>query len=125
MPATAADVVRVLVVEDEPDTRDVMCRLLRRADCDVRAAPSVGEALVLLEEEWLPTHVLLDLMLPDAGGVVVLRSLRRRKLPIRIALVTAAGPNSQTLLDANRWGPDAVFHKPVHFPDIEAWLRNS
>jgi two-component system OmpR family response regulator len=124
MSAAAADATlcSVLLVEDDADSRDVMSRLLRNAGCEVRATPSVGEALLELED-WLPTHILLDLMLPDAGGIVVLRSVRRRQLPVRIALLTAAGPDSQTVAEAMRWKPDAVFHKPVDFAAVEAWLQ--
>jgi CheY-like chemotaxis protein len=119
--AAAPDLRRVLLVEDHPDTRDVMSRLLRAAGCAVQAAASAGDALLLLEESE-PTHVLLDLMLPDAGGVVVLRAVRRRELPARVALLTAAGADSPALRDARQWRPDAVFHKPVVFDDVEAWL---
>src|SRR5687767_11432420 len=117
----ATDLCSVLVVEDDPDARDVLARMLRAAGCLVRTTPSVGEALLLLEE-WEPSHILLDLMLPDAGGIVVLRAVRRRGLPVRVALVTAAGPDSQTVTDAQRWNPDAVFFKPLQFLKLEAWL---
>jgi DNA-binding response OmpR family regulator len=123
--AAAAQMLRsVLIVEDDVDSRDVMERLVRSASCDVRGTPSVGEALVFLEdEENLPTHIVLDLMLPDAGGIVVLRSVRRRQLPIRIAIVTGAGPESNVLTTALRWQPDAVFHKPIDFKQVRAWLE--
>ena len=74
-------------------------------------------------EEWEPSHVLLDLMLPDAGGIVLLRAMRRRNVPVRLALVTGAGPESPAVRDAMRWQPDAVFHKPVDFKQIEEWLE--
>jgi CheY-like chemotaxis protein len=120
--AAAAQMLRsVLLVEDDPDAREVMCKMLRAAACEVRDTPSVGEALLFLED-WLPTHVLLDLMLPDAGGVVVLRAIRRRRLPIRIALVTASGPGSPTVTEAQRWNPDAIFHKPIEFCEVRRWL---
>src|SRR5688500_13845664 len=90
MHAAAPVLCDVLVVEDDHDTRDVMVGLLRRAGCDGRAAASAGEALLQIEGS-LPTHILLDLMLPDAGGVVVLRAIRRRQLPVRVAVLTAAG----------------------------------
>src|SRR5688572_68996 len=112
----------VLVVEDDRDTREVLVLLLRRRGCDVRAAASVGEALLALEYS-LPSHILLDLMLPDADGVVLLQSVRRRELPILVAIVSAAGPTSQIVAHAMRWRPDAVMHKPICFQDIESWLR--
>lgn len=113
---------RVLLVEDDDDTRDVMARLLSRCgNVDVDVVASVGAALVILEDS-LPTHVLLDLMLPDASGVLVLQVIRRRKLPVRVGIVSAAGPDSAVMAQAMRLRPDVVFHKPVQFPEIEAWL---
>ena len=75
MPAATADTVQdlcnVLLVEDDADTRDVMSRLLQSAGYPVRGTSMVGEALLLMEYH-LPSHILLDLSLPDAGGVVLL-----------------------------------------------------
>ena len=122
MSAAAADICTVLVVEDDPDSREVLARMLSASGCLVRATPTVGEALLLLEE-WEPSHVLLDLMLPDAGGIVLLRSVRRRKLPVRVAVVTGAGPESMVVEDAIDAGADAVFHKPLDFKEIEEWLE--
>ena len=119
---TIATQINVLLVEDDPDTRDVMSRMLERANIPVRGTPLVGEALLLIEYH-LPTHVLLDLSLPDAGGVVLLRSIRRQQLPVKIAVVTASGPDSPAVADATRWRPDAIFHKPADFAKIRAWLE--
>ena len=116
--------MRLLVVEDDPDSREALARFLGTAGCMVRTSATVGEALLLLEE-WEPTHVLLDLALPDAGGVVLLRAIRRRNAPVHVALVTASGPGSPSITDAQRWSPDAIFHKPLVFTDIEAWLMES
>jgi CheY-like chemotaxis protein len=124
MAAAAPDICTVLVVEDDHDSREVLSRMLSAGGCLVRATPTVGEALLLLEE-WEPSHVLLDLMLPDAGGVVFLRAVRRRNMPLRVALVTGAGADSQTVRDAMRAGADAVFHKPLDFKQIEEWLEQA
>jgi DNA-binding response OmpR family regulator len=119
---------RVLLVEDDPDTRDVMARLMRRAGCEVILAGSVGEALgYLIAARVEPTHLLLDLMLPDYNGVTLLKAIRheRARKKMRIAIVSAAGPTSEVFVDALRENPDAVFHKPVSFPEIEAWVQSA
>src|SRR4051794_6275271 len=113
--------LRVLVVEDDPDSRDVMHRLVEGAGYDARSAASVGEAVGVLHE-WLPTHVLLDLMLPDYEGVVLLRMIRQNKFAVRVAAVTAAGRGSDAIAEVERERVDAVFHKPVQFQAIEKWL---
>ena len=123
MAATSADLCRVLIVEDDPDAREVMTLLIgQRSNCEVRVAESVGQAMGELQEH-LPTHILLDLMLPDYDGVVLLRAVRNQNLPIRVALVTASGAGSKPVNDAMQWRPDAVFHKPVSFAQVAAWLH--
>jgi two-component system OmpR family response regulator len=122
--AAVPELCTVLLVEDDEDTREIMTRLLRHAGYEVRGTVCVGDALLELEE-WLPTHILVDLMLPDAGGVVLLRAVRRRKLPVKVALVTAAGRMSDALAEASRWQPDAIFHKPLHFAEIQTWLEQT
>ena len=125
MPVAPAHLCRVLVVEDDPDSREVMTLLIgQRSDCQVRTAESVGEALGELRNQ-LPTHILLDLNLPDYSGAVLLREVRRANLPIRVALVTASGPASQPVYEAMQWRPDAIFHTPVQFADVEAWLQQA
>jgi two-component system, OmpR family, alkaline phosphatase synthesis response regulator PhoP len=117
----AVPVHRVLIVEDDLDSREVMLLLLRRAEWEIEAVESVAEALKSIEMAP-PTHVLLDLMLPDTPGAMVLRHVRESNLPVRVALLTAAGPESKPLAEAMQWRPDAVFHKPVRVGAIEAWL---
>ena len=122
MPAAPADLCRVLIVEDDPDSREVMALLFgARDDREVHVAGSVGEALGEMRKR-MPSHILLDLMLPDYGGVVLLRAVREDELPVRVALVTAAGPGSQSVEEAMRWRPDAVFYKPVNFDAVARWL---
>ena len=116
-----ADERRVLLVEDDEDTREIMLRLIRRIGCEVRAAGSVSGGVAIIER-WDPSEVLLDLMLPDKPGSELLRQVRQARRPVRVALLTAAGPHSETLAAAMQWGPDAVFHKPVLFDEVAAWL---
>ena len=119
----SADGCRVLIVEDDPDSREVLTMLIgQRVGCEVRTAESVGEALGKLVSDQLPTHILLDLMLPDYSGAELLRAIRRDGLPVRVAVVTASGPDSQPVREAQQWQPDAVFHKPVEFARVESWL---
>jgi CheY-like chemotaxis protein len=112
---------RTLIVEDDSDSCEALARLLRRAGHDVECAASAGEALVKLEE-WQPECVLLDLMLPDASGGLVLRKIRNEHLPCRVAVVTAAHQNSLILKQAVGFGPDVVFNKPLNFTKLRDWL---
>jgi CheY-like chemotaxis protein len=113
---------RTLIVEDDRDSCEAMAAMLRRLGHEVECAESAGEALVRVDE-WKPQCVLLDLMLPDAAGGIVLRKIRANKLPIRVAVITAAGSTSPILKNARDYSPDAVFHKPVEFAPIVQWLN--
>jgi DNA-binding response OmpR family regulator len=112
------------VVEDDPDARQVLGLYLRQQGWEVHEADSVGQALGMLQQAR-PSHVLLDLMLPDAGGDVLLRSMREQGLAVRVALTTAAGPGSRAIAKAVTWNPDAVFHKPITLSRIASWLQEA
>jgi two-component system phosphate regulon response regulator PhoB len=66
---------RVLVIEDDPDVRELLQGALASAGYEVRTATGGLEGLRLAKERW-PDVVLLDLMLPDIGGTTVCRQLK-------------------------------------------------
>ena len=114
---------RTLIVEDDRDGCETLALMLRRIGHEVEVAESVGEALVKLEA-WQPDYVLLDLMLPDAYGSLVLRKIRQMGWPARVALITAAGPTSPVLRHTESYLPDAVFSKPLNYAAIREWIRS-
>jgi two-component system phosphate regulon response regulator PhoB len=67
---------RILVVEDEPDIREILGYNLGQAGYEVLAA-GCGEGALASLRESRPDLVLLDLMLPDVSGVEVCRHLKR------------------------------------------------
>jgi two-component system, OmpR family, phosphate regulon response regulator PhoB len=81
---------RVLVIEDEPDLREVLQYNLTQAGHRAFVA-ATGEAGLKLALEARPDLVLLDLMLPDVSGTAVAKALRREPLTqgVPIIMVTA------------------------------------
>src|SRR6185295_3470040 len=73
----ALDGVRVLVVDDEPDSNDVVGTLLASRGAEVRVAASTPQALEVLEE-WLPDVVVSDIGMPVEDGYALLRKMRAR-----------------------------------------------
>ena len=69
--------VRVLAVEDEVDTRDLIATILRQAGADVALAGSVDEALEALATTP-PDVVVCDLAMPGRDGYELLREVKRR-----------------------------------------------
>ena len=115
---------RTLIVEDDRDSCDALETLVRRMGHEVECVETAGAALVKLEE-WQPHCVLLDLMLPDAQGGLILRRIRTANMPTRVAIITAAGTESLVLKHAAVYNPDAVFLKPLDHDQLREWLDSS
>lgn len=93
--ATAGDGRRVLVVEDEEQVRDIVCRLLRKAGYRVFAAPHPAEALRMCREDALDFDVLLtDVIMPGMSGTQLAAELRkdRPSLPVLFMSGYTSGP---------------------------------
>lgn len=69
--------VRVLVVDDDADARDIVATLLSRAGASVTRASGAGEALKLLQME-VPDVILSDIGMPGQDGYSFMRELRTR-----------------------------------------------
>jgi DNA-binding response OmpR family regulator len=113
-----------LIVEDDASTREFLVRALERKGMGTVQAASVGEALVALEREPQPTSVVLDLMLPDANGVVILRRIRRDEIPIRVAVVTGMA-DPKGFFEALKLAPDKIFKKPLRLGELIEWCAGA
>jgi DNA-binding response OmpR family regulator len=82
---------RIVVVEDDPDTRIRLCQSLREQNWEVWEAADGVEALALLRHHK-PDLVLLDLMLPRVNGFEVLKEIRsdEQLQTIPVVVMTAA-----------------------------------
>ena len=81
----ATGVTTVLVIDDDPDTREIIERSLRKDGITVVTATS-GEEGLRLAQEIQPTAITLDVMMPDMDGWSVLRALKAdpqlREIPV-------------------------------------------
>ncbi|MBD5156559.1 MAG: response regulator transcription factor [Butyrivibrio sp.] len=80
---------RILVVEDEPNTNQVICEFLKNADYDVIAAYDGEEAVTRFYETQCDL-VILDIMLPKKNGMEVLKEIRAF-VNIPVIMLTALG----------------------------------
>lgn len=119
--AAAAVQTRVLIVEDDPSTCDMLQRACARRKIPCDCAMTVGEALVLLERETSPSHLILDINLPDANGSLLIRRIRREQLHTNIAIVTGVADPSvyEHLLERPH---DTLLPKPIRLNELFDWL---
>ena len=89
-----ADAARpVLIVEDDPQVRDVLEELLQIEGFSVRAATNGADALAMLRSGLLPGVILLDSMMPRMNGAQFLKTREREPelLGIPVYLISASG----------------------------------
>ena len=67
--------VRVLVVDDEMDTRDFISTVLQECQAEVKAVASVSEALQVIVE-WKPNVLVSDIAMPEEDGYSLIRKVR-------------------------------------------------
>lgn len=113
---------RVLVVDDHDPSRTILARVLRRFGLGVEVAANGREALAQLDRVR-PDLVLLDLMMPEMGGLDALRVIRGRPdldgLPVVILTGDVSEKGDADLTEA---GASACLSKPVDLPKLIAVL---
>jgi PAS domain S-box-containing protein len=107
--------VRVLIVEDDHETRDILAAILDRAGFSYRVATRASEALSVLDD-WQPDVIVSDIGMPDMDGYEFARQLRTRPaaqgghIP---ALAVSAFARAEDRELALRSGYQAHIAKPV------------
>jgi CheY-like chemotaxis protein len=119
----------ILVIDDEPDVRDAVKRVLDRAGYAVRTADSgVG---VLADLERIHTDVVItDIIMPKIDGVQVIESIRKAFPSVRIIAISGGGnfgitayeptaiTTSAYLASAEQAGAHLVLTKPFESIDL-------
>jgi CheY-like chemotaxis protein/anti-sigma regulatory factor (Ser/Thr protein kinase) len=113
-PLAALEGVRVLVVDDDPESLDMSAAMLRDAGAEVRTASSAPRAHELIDA-WQPRVVLTDLAMPGEDGFALLRAMRTNlagRGDVRVIAVTAYG-TPERRARALEAGFDRYLTKPI------------
>ncbi len=105
----------VLVIEDDPTTREVLRRYLTRAGLGVVEADTGPDGLEAFGRTS-PSLVILDLMLPGIDGLYVCERIRRTSA-VPIMILTALGSESDRVVGLEQGADDYVV-KPFSPPEV-------
>jgi CheY-like chemotaxis protein len=116
-------VARVLVVDDNQDTCELLARMLRRSGHDSVCQTSAGAALDSVRAQT-PDLVILDVMMPGMTGLEVLKAVRAdaRTAAVPVVLFTALS-DERTRAQAHRLGASGYVVKGTGWADLYAEIQ--
>ena len=102
---------KVLIVDDEPDIRELLEITLGRMKLHTFSARNLGEAQALLRSETFDL-CLTDMRLPDGTGLELVQYIQQRHPQVPVAMITAYG-SLETAINALKAGAFDFLTKPV------------
>jgi PAS domain S-box-containing protein len=117
--------IRALVVEDDPNSRNMLCETLKEIGFSVAAVAS-GEEAIGQVSQWEPNLVLMDVQMAGMNGFQATRRLRslQKRQQMKIIIVSAGALASGDLAKQTRKaGADDYIAKPFKTSDLYAKLK--
>jgi two-component system cell cycle response regulator len=118
---------KILIVDDDPQTLDVINEALDAEGFSLKLASNGNEAFRIVEE-WHPNLVITDYDMPDCNGLEMLKRLRAKQNYVTVIFVSAHDDVS-LIVQSLRMGADDFITKPFRFPElvarVETCLRNN
>jgi two-component system OmpR family response regulator len=112
---------RVLIVDDEPNIRDLLATSLRFAGYEIQTAANGAQAVAAVTESE-PDIILLDVMLPDMNGFSVTKKLRASGIQAPILFLTARDDVEDKITGLTVGGDDYLT-KPFSLDEVVARIQ--
>ena len=112
---------RILVVDDEENTRIGLSKLLSQDGFLVESAANGNDALKLLGQQKI-SLVISDINMPDMNGLAFLRELSRKFPSTNVIMITAYG-GVESYLEAMNLGAFEYLHKPVRLDELRSVMK--
>ncbi len=112
---------RILIVDDEENTRIGLSKLLSQEGFEVESAANGNEALDYLGYRKV-NLVISDINMPDMNGLTFLRELSRKFPSTNVIMITAYG-GVESYLEAMNLGAYEYLHKPVRLDELRSVIN--
>lgn len=112
-----------LIVDDEPDIRDLLEITLTRMGIDTYTAPDVSTAKALLSKHS-PQLCLTDMNLPDGSGIDLVHWIQQHAPNTPVAVITAYG-SMDTAIESLKAGAFDFVSKPVELPRLRELVNSA
>tara|TARA_R110002110_G_scaffold415765_1_gene655140 strand:+ start:20126 stop:21526 length:1401 start_codon:yes stop_codon:yes gene_type:complete len=107
---------RVLIVDDEPDIRELLDITLSRMGLETHNAATLSEAIAAVTEVQ-PNLCLTDMRLPDGNGITLVEYIQQEFPHIPVAMITAHG-SVETAISALKAGAFDFISKPIELTTL-------
>lgn len=114
--------MKLLIVEDEPSSREIMVRTLRGERYVVEEAADYASALAKLED-YDYDCILLDIMLPGGSGLRLLERLKELRKSAGVIIISARD-SLDDKVEGLELGADDYLAKPFHLAELSARIRS-
>lgn len=116
---------RILIIEDDADTADMLKIYFSSQGASVDVAPTGAKALAAVGEK-LPDLILLDIMLPDMDGYTICQKLRSTSHSSHIPILFLTQKNSRAdIISGLEIGADDYLTKPFDLEELRLRARNA
>jgi len=105
---------KILVIEDNADSRDILSKLLRMSGYDVQSA-SDGESGYSAAKKLVPDLIITDINMPGIDGIELLKRVRGERALANTAILVVTAFGGEAAREAVDAGADAAAAKPFDF----------
>jgi DNA-binding response OmpR family regulator len=114
--------LKILIVEDNQDTRELLHFYFTNARYSVPTAIDGQEGLYMAKTEK-PDLIITDVSMPNMNGIEMVRQIRSVAEIAHIPILVFTALNSSTEEQLSEAGANRVFHKPFDFDELQKIVR--
>src|SRR6266481_3543721 len=113
----------ILVVDDDRSVRSYLSDFLTSCGYSIECAESGDQAVARLSAGYVPSLMVLDIVMPGINGIEVLENVKKINSSVPVIILSAAG-QTKTVVDAMKMGAADFLVKPFEEQELELAIQN-